>query len=181
MRVAIVLSLFLGGCGFLQDPVQSYMPPSFIKDNYVYANRSTSQGQSLLRAYQFINFDERTHRSELKNFMNIDPVRTEWCAAFVNAVLNASGIPGSESVSQYPLTARSFLHWGEQVDEPKPGDLVVFPRGNQAWQGHVGFYLGTSTVNGKQYYQILGGNQSNKVSIELYPASQAISIRRQLT
>lgn len=178
MRVAIILSIFLGGCGVVQEPVQEYVPPSFIKDSRVYASRYTSQTTSLLRAYQFINFDEQTHRAELKAFMDIDPVRIEWCAAFINAVLNDSGIAGSESVSRYPLTARSFLDWGTFVNKPQPGDLVIFPRGSEAWQGHVGFYLGTSTVNGKEFYQILGGNQSNKVSIELYPADTAIGIRR---
>jgi uncharacterized protein (TIGR02594 family) len=87
-------------------------------------------------------------------------------------------IPGSESVSQYPLVARSFLAWGKRVKDPRPGDIVVFPRGTQAWQGHVGFYYGTVYQNGKKFYQILGGNQDNSVNIKLFPARSAISIRR---
>ena len=75
------------------------------------------------------------------------------------------------------MTARAFLDWGTKVSEPKAGDIVVFPRGNQGWQGHVGFYLRTIEVNGTEYYYILGGNQSNKVSIELYRASGALGIR----
>ena len=115
---------------------------------------------------------------ELKEFLGVDPVRTEWCAAFVNAVLEESGIPGSESVSNHPLTARSFLKWGEKVDEPLPGDIVIFPRGNVSWQGHVGFYIGTIVRNNIKYYLILGGNQTNSVNIEYYRASKAIGIRR---
>lgn len=129
-------------------------------------------------ALRYIGYAEKTHRAELKELLGVDPKRTEWCAAFVNAVLAESGIPGSDTVSQYPLTARSFLDWGVRVKDPQPGDIVVFPRGREAWQGHVGFYLRTQIIDGIKYYYILGGNQSNKVSIDVFRASSAISIRR---
>ena len=130
-------------------------------------------------AMETLGMTERTHRQELKELTGVDPVRTEWCAAFVNAILDINNIPGSESVSQYPLTARSFLKWGVPVQEPMKGDIVVFPRGNQGWQGHVGFYISTyRDTNGTTYYVVLGGNQNDSVSYELYPASSALSIRR---
>jgi len=129
-------------------------------------------------AKQFLNFSAKSHRKELKEFIGIDPVRIDWCAAFVNAVLHEMGIPGSESVSQYPLVAKSFLGWGKRVKEPKQGDIVVFHRGTQQWQGHVGFYYGTVYQNGKKFYQILGGNQDKSVTIQLFLARSAISIRR---
>src|SRR6056300_1701000 len=97
---------------------------------------------SLTYARSLVGLDERQDTVQLARLMGVNPVRTEWCAAFVNAILNRQGIPGSESVSSYPLTARSFLDWGQEVDIPKYGDVVVFPRGNQGWQGHVGFYVG---------------------------------------
>ena len=77
-----------------------------------------------------------------------------------------------------PLMARSFLSWGLPVDIPEAGDLVIFPRGNSDWKGHVGFYLSSVKRNGKEYYRILGGNQNNAVSIDLYPAKKALGIRR---
>ena len=129
-------------------------------------------------AKQFLDFSAKSHRRELKEFIGIDPVRIDWCAAFVNAVLHEMGIPGSESVSQYPLVAKSFLGWGKRVKEPKQGDVVVFHRGTQPWQGHVGFYYGTVYEKGKKYYQILGGNQDKSVTIQLFLARSAISIRR---
>ena len=130
-------------------------------------------------AYQYIEYAETTHREELKELTGVDPVRTEWCAAFVNSVLEESEIP-SNNDHKYPLTARAFLDWGYVVlsDEIQSGDVVVFPRGRQGWQGHVGFYVKTVHLNDIEYYAILGGNQSNKVSIELYPASKALGIRR---
>lgn len=134
--------------------------------------------ETAIRAFQYVGLHERTDRQELKAAMGIDPVRTEWCAAFVNVVLNESGIPGSESVSEYPLMARSFLKWGIEADEPKPGDVVVFPRGRNSWEGHVGFYLSTVEIDGVEYYNILGGNQSNSVNIGQYRADRALGIRR---
>jgi uncharacterized protein (TIGR02594 family) len=133
-------------------------------------------------AEQWVGRSEINDRQELKQFLGVDPRSTEWCAAFVNSVLNTAGQPGSESVSDHPLLARSFLDWGEPVDhkqqDPQPGDVIVFPRGRQSWQGHVGFYVDTVAVDGKEYWQILGGNQSNAVTVELYSADRAIGVRR---
>ena len=133
------------------------------------------------KAIQYINYTERTHRQELKELTGVDPVRTEWCAAFVNAVLEESNIPSNNN-HKYPLTARAFLDWGISIpkEDIQPGDVVVFPRGSVSWQGHVGFYLKTEIISGVEYYLILGGNQRNKVSIVPYRASRALGIRRQV-
>lgn len=133
-------------------------------------------------AQQYLGYNEIQDREQLTEFMGIDPVQTEWCAAFVNSVLHNVGQPGSETVSAHPLLARSFVAWGTPVDhkqqDPQPGDVVVFPRGRQSWQGHVGFYVDTVNIDGKDYWQILGGNQENSVSIDLYPAERALAVRR---
>lgn len=134
----------------------------------------TTQHATVNTAEQYNGLNERTNRQELTELMGVDPVRYEWCAAFVNSILDLNDIPGTES-----LLARSFLSWGEKVtDEPQKGDIVVFPRGRQGWQGHVGFYIETRMVDGITHYLILGGNQDNSVSYELYPAWKALSIRR---
>ena len=141
-----------------------------------------SNDNPALKAAQYLNYTEVTHRQELKEFIGVDPKRTEWCAAFVNAVLEESDIPSNNN-HMYPLTARAFLDWGQKIhkDNIKPGDIVIFPRGDRGWQGHVGFYLKTQTINGVDYYLILGGNQRNKVSIVPYRASRALGIRRQIS
>jgi len=133
---------------------------------------------SLTHARSLVGLHERQDTSRLKDLLGVNPIHTQWCAAFVNSILHMQDIKGSESVSEHPLTARSFLDWGEPVDVPQYGDVVVFPRGSQGWQGHVGFYLKTQQINGIDYYIILGGNQNNSVSYELYPAYRAIGIRR---
>jgi uncharacterized protein (TIGR02594 family) len=139
-----------------------------------------TESDSVITAQPYVGLKERQDRSELKEFTGVDPVRTEWCAAFVNAVLELDGIPGSESVSSAPLMARSFLSWGERVERAdiQRGDVVVFPRGNKGWQGHVGFYVETQTHNNREYWVILGGNQANQVRYELYNPNRAIGIRR---
>ena len=135
---------------------------------------------SVITAQPYIGLDERIDRAELKELLDVDPVRTEWCAAFVNAVLELDEIPGSESVSDNPLMARSFLFWGEPVEREdiQRGDIVVFPRGNQGWQGHVGFYVDTQVVNGKEIWIVLGGNQSNEVRYDFFSPNRALGIRR---
>lgn len=125
-------------------------------------------------ADSMIGLEENKDRNELKEFLKVDPVDTPWCAVFVNAVLAEHGIEGSENRK----LAKSFLNWGEEVTLPKEGDIVVFPRGNLTWQGHVGFYSHSVIRDGKEYYVILGGNQDNTVSYDYYPADEAIGIRR---
>lgn len=129
-------------------------------------------------AASYIGLDERNNRSQLKSLVGVDPVETEWCAAFLNAILDNQGIPGSNSVSDYPLMARSFLDWGTKVDVPEYGDIMVFKRGNHDWQGHVAIYLSTVKRNNRTYYKILGGNQNDSVNITYYPIRELIDIRR---
>ena len=74
----------------------------------------------------------------------IDPRETPWCAAFVNAVLGASGGEGTGK-----LNARSFLGFGQFTDTPQKGDIAVFWRDDpDGRKGHVGFYAGEVTRDG---------------------------------
>ena len=167
--VLFIASFLLTACAELDDALADSV-----------FNKS-SETNSVITAQPYIGLEERIHRQELKELLDVDPVRTEWCAAFVNAVLELDGIPGSDSVSDVPLMARSFLFWGERVEpaDIQRGDVVVFPRGNQGWQGHVGFYVDTQYIDGKEIWIILGGNQSNEVRYDFYSPSKALGIRRQ--
>ena len=126
-------------------------------------------------AETYIGLSEYGNRSQLTNLVGVDPIHTEWCAAFVNAVLDLSGLPNNRD-HEHPLTARSFLDWGYPVEKHQVvrGDIVIFPRGNSKWEGHVGFYV--ETVAGR--WIILGGNQDNTVSYASYKPSQVIGVRR---
>ena len=129
-------------------------------------------------ATQKLGWSEKSHRAEIKEFIGVDPVSTEWCAAFVNAVLKEHGLPGSDQYAEHPLLARSFLAWGEEVDEPETGDIVVFKRGNASWKGHVGFFVTSTYFEGQEYYLVLGGNQDNSVNFSAYPVRKLLSVRR---
>jgi uncharacterized protein (TIGR02594 family) len=153
------------------EPVEEVKEPP--KQIIIRAHRLNPVYQGI----KFLDYTEKEDRSELKELTGVDPVRIEWCAAFVNAILEKSELPSNKD-HKYPLVARSFLDWGEKVDTPEMGDIVVFPRGNQGWQGHVGFYIKSQEIDGVLYYYILGGNQKNSVRVDLYRADKALGIRR---
>lgn len=92
-----------------------------------------------------------------------------WCSAFVNAI--AWALDASRTRS---LAARSWLHAGQSVtlQEARPGwDIVVLSRGSG---GHVGF-LHSQDV---ETVTLLGGNQSNSVSLGTFPKSRVLGVRR---
>lgn len=93
---------------------------------------------------------------------------TAWCAAFVGACLKRADYPNTGD-----LTARSYLKYGKALDEPQEGCIVVLKRGHSTWQGHVGFCVGWTSRTVK----ILGGNQSDAVTIASFPMSQVLGYR----
>jgi uncharacterized protein (TIGR02594 family) len=98
---------------------------------------------------------------------------TAWCSAAMNAWMVWSGIKGTGA-----LTARSWMNWGKGLDwktKTLPrGAVVVFPRGSSAWQGHVAMI---HKDTGGPYVEVLGGNQSDQVSIVRYRRSSIIAAR----
>lgn len=110
--------------------------------------------------------------------LDIDYTRDEtpWCGLFVAHAL-ATGLP-KEDLADPPLWSRAWLKTGEPVDEPVFGDVLVFWRGSRdGWTGHVGFYVGEAG----DYFLVLGGNQSNSVSIAKIAKNRLLGIRRPLT
>ena len=93
-----------------------------------------------------------------------------WCSAFVNWCLLQAKFEGTNSAA-----ARSWLNWGNAVDDLVPGDIVIFWRGSpDSWQGHVGFFL----EKHQHTISVLGGNQGNSVSVKDYPISRLLGARR---
>jgi len=87
-----------------------------------------------------------------------------WCAAFVGAMLKRANERPSGS-----LLARSYLKWGEVLRQPKIGCIVIMQRGNSTFLGHVAFYAGPGLI--------LGGNQSDKVSIAGFDPRSVLGYR----
>lgn len=94
---------------------------------------------------------------------------TAWCSSFVNWCMEVAGEQGTNSAA-----ARSWLKWGRKITEPEVGCVVVFARGNSSWQGHVGF---VRHVNADGSLDVLGGNQSNAVSIKTYSTDRLLGYR----
>jgi uncharacterized protein (TIGR02594 family) len=99
-----------------------------------------------------------------------------WCASFVNWCLREAGIEGTFSAQ-----ARSFLKWGFTIplEKIQAGDVVVFARGNNNTSGHVAFFLEWSSER-KNCLNIIGGNQSNRVSLATFSTQRLLSVRRML-
>lgn len=132
------------------------------------------QNDLVVASSKYLGLHEVADRQELSRLVGVDPVRTEWCAAFVNTILEQQGYPTTNS-----LLARSFTDYGEPVfGDPEPGDIVVLRRGTEGWQGHVGIYLDTKVRNGKTYYVLISGNDDDSVRIGQFNANRLITIRR---
>lgn len=91
---------------------------------------------------------------------------TPWCAGYVGAMLQHSGYPYLKSA-----WARDYLKYGVKLDAPAYGCIVVFERGSG---GHVGFVVG-KTANGM--LMVLGGNQSNAVTIAAFDPKRVLGYR----
>jgi uncharacterized protein (TIGR02594 family) len=94
---------------------------------------------------------------------------TPWCAAFVCWCLHQAGLASTRSAG-----ARSYLRWGQELQEPRVGCIAVLTRPGHATSGHVGFWLGMA---GPDKVRLLGGNQNNAVCTRVYDASRVLSYR----
>lgn len=98
-----------------------------------------------------------------------------WCGLFAAHCI-ASALP-DEPLPTNPLGARNWLRFGTET-EPTLGAVLVFWRGSKAgWQGHVGFYAGEDGTGEGGAYHVLGGNQSDRVSIARVARNRLLGTR----
>ena len=93
---------------------------------------------------------------------------TPWCAAFVGACLERVGQKSTGS-----LRARSYTDYGNAVEKPVPGAIAVLRRGSDPAKGHVGFVLSVD----RKGVLLLGGNQSDRVSVARFSADRVLAYR----
>lgn len=93
---------------------------------------------------------------------------TPWCAAFLGACLERAGFRSTRS-----LMARSYSQWGVRLSQPRPGAIIVLSRGADPVYGHVGFWVGQTASR----IFLLGGNQSNAVTVSSFDKRRLIDVR----
>jgi uncharacterized protein (TIGR02594 family) len=98
-------------------------------------------------------------------FRNND--ETAWCSGFANWCVEQAGFAGTDSAA-----AISWGLWGKETSSPGAGDVVVFNWGNG--HGHVGFFVGFSGTS----VQVLGGNQSDAVTVKNWPKAKVWRYRK---
>jgi len=94
-----------------------------------------------------------------------------WCSSFVNWCMREAGISRTGSAA-----ARSWLNWGNLLPEPRKGCVVILRRGDNNWQGHVGFCTSEGDPAGPYIY-VLGGNQGDAVSVSPFPKTRVLGYR----
>lgn len=87
--------------------------------------------------------------------------KNAWCGSFVAWVVKKHGYDPVKS----GYRAREWKNFGKQIDTPIHGAIAIKSRKGG---GHVAFVVGKNH-DGKYLY-MLGGNQSDQVSIARYPA-----------
>ena len=137
------------------------MTPFEIAQGYIGTTEgpSTEDNPAIMAMYASIGHDWVEHDT------------VAWCAAFVGHCLEKAGLRSTRR-----LNARSYLDWGIPVDlaDAQEGDIVIFPRGSKSWQRHVGFFVKTAGA----MIEVLGGNQSDAVTIQRYAKSRLLGVRR---
>lgn len=92
-----------------------------------------------------------------------------WCGLFIAVVAKRAG----KVVVDAPLWAKNWSKFGQLTIHPMLGDVVVF---NRETGGHVGLYVGEDPTA----YHILGGNQTNAVTISRISKNRVYSVNRPL-
>lgn len=101
----------------------------------------------------------------------IDPREIPWCGAFVATAMRQWD--PHIALPKNPLGARNWGKFGEGVN-PQFGAILTFWRGSKSgWKGHVGFYWGEDQAA----FHVLGGNQSNAVTVTRISKSRFLEAR----
>lgn len=100
-----------------------------------------------------------------------DPAKLPWCGDFVETSIRLAlpGEPFPGALGENRYWARNWLRLGAEIS-PCYGAVVVFERGSG---GHVGFAMGEDA----DALHVLGGNQSNAVTIARIAKNRLLGAR----
>lgn len=142
-------------------------------------NKVTPLPWTIARGLELINIKEivgKKHNQVILDWakeLGIENIYTNdeipWCGLFVGIVCHRA----KKDIKPVGgiLWARNWNKFGQKVSKAGLGDVLVFSRGSG---GHVGFYTGENET----HYYVLGGNQSNQVSIVKIRKDRLIGSRR---
>ena len=100
-----------------------------------------------------------------------DPSKNPWCGDFVETCIRM-GLPGEPllgALGVNPYWARNWMLFGQET-KPVSGAVLVFERGSG---GHVGFAVGQEDT----HFFVLGGNQSDAVTVARIAKSRLLGAR----
>lgn len=120
---------------------------------------------------------ETRNRTTLSMWLKSDgetlgnPSKLPWCGDAVDTALSLAlpKEPRPGDLAKNPYWALNWLFFGKP-SEPVIGAVLVFKRPSG---GHVGFAVGQT----KSHYAVLGGNQSDSVSVVLIEKSRCVGVR----
>ena len=100
-----------------------------------------------------------------------DPSKNPWCGDFVETCIRMAlpDEPLLGALGTNPYWARNWLLFGREV-QPIIGAVLIFERGSG---GHVGFAIGQDDT----HFYVLGGNQSDAVTIARIAQSRLLGAR----
>lgn len=133
-----------------------------LKPAVVVDNTAQKEPSWYVEAKRKMGLHETLNHAELKEFLKSDgntlgdPAKLPWCGDFVETCI-ARAVP-HEDLPDNPYYALNWLKFGQKLTSPALGAIAVFVRPGG---GHIGFYAGERD----DAYLILGGNQSNRVSL----------------
>lgn len=136
----------------------------------------------IAEGYKWLGLHELRDNAKLRGKLKADgrtlgdPAKLPWCGDFADTILRLS-LP-SEPPGSYPVNpylARNWSTFGKEAPEGAFGALVNFWRGKKnGTSGHVGFEVGRYS-NGD--LAVLGGNQSNAVTVARIGSDRLLSRR----
>lgn len=91
-----------------------------------------------------------------------------WCGLFVAACMDEAGLPSAPIA----VRAAAWATYGQRLrfERLAPGAILVFQRPGG---GHVGFYVGEDAAA----FHVLGGNQSDNVTIARIEKARCVAAR----
>ena len=100
-----------------------------------------------------------------------DPSKNAWCGDFVETCIRMAlpDEPLLGALGTNPYWARNWLLFGQET-KPVTGAVLIFERGSG---GHVGFAVGQDET----HFFVLGGNQSDAVTIARIAKSRLLGAR----